>query len=927
MNNEEHNGILTLEEAAQYLRVTPDELLKELQNGTIPALKLAGKWRIKKTVLDKLLEGLSGGSEPGAPPTNGAAVLTSEPANPMADTEAPASPPSVPDVTPAEPAEAPAPMRVIDEPRAGFTRGRVFVYNARQGYGWARLPDNRVVWLDATRLVERLPTPTAGDYVEFELRRTKKGWEAFTIYLITAEEWNRRNAAAVPPPRAEVVEAALPRPAAEGKAPPAAKPTAAAEKPADRQTLGVDAVTRSRITAKSRQLYQKAALARTEGRYDEARSLFRQAIEAGADMDVYSAFFKMEQERSNLRDAQRIIQQAIEKFPTQSVLYEMYGQMERRARHFKQAEKIFRQGLSYAPKHVSLRWGLGQTLVQLGTENSLREAGELFEQLDREGKLHRHDGLYQRFKALQQSPRANRAYDFFGMAGMKVGVAGRRELPPHITDIVMETTNQELMESFGLSGAFLVRCFQRQPSQIDIVNLSKYLRSLGQQGQQGVIGLTDREVVINPSLAFIAVPNSDAVRDQVMSLASENNEAIVPLDDLLFQSSEVPQKDLRDVLGTYLGMRDLYSSTLPVYGRRFFGREKLLRKLTDEVHRGQFIGIYGLRKMGKTSLIYQLRDEKLNDEAVAYVDLLSSHALAARKILPLYWELERDLYQRLQKSNAELAELLRLGKVEFYSDLAVKEEDLPVIFSEDVRKLLELIREGRTGKIKHLIIVLDELEKILPVGSSPGIDGYIEFFGLLRGLAQTERYRGLLCSVVVAANASISERGFWNGRENPVFALYKPEFLPPLENEECEKMIRTLGKGMSVYWTDEAIAAVFAETGGHPFLTRLFCSRMTKAYPVRPLEVTLEMVNAQIPLFIRDESAPLEQITELLRTHFPDEGRLLEQIALDESPVDLDDEAIRHLNGYKLIQYDGQSYQVALNLLRRWLRRRAGVRE
>ena len=504
----------------------------------------------------------------------------------------------------------------------------------------------------------------------------------------------------------------------------------------------------------------------------------------------------------------------------------------------------------------------------------------------------------------------------------RVGFPAQLELPAHITDIVAETSNPELRESFGLSGAILVRCFQGQANQIDIVNLSKFLHNLG---PRAVIGLQDHEVVLNSSVAFIAVPNSDAVRDQIMSVLSDSNEAIVPLDDGVFRNRETALKTLRDLLGQYLGLRDLYSSTLPVSGRRFFGRERLLLQLADEVQRGQFVGIYGLRKMGKTSLVYQLRDEKLRGEAVAYADLQA--ALTTDDCAPLYWELERDLYQRFRDRNHEVASFMRLGKVERFSELSDGGVRARLLFAEDIRAFLDALSMGKIPDVKRLVIVLDELERILPVAGQPSVKGYVEFFGLLRGLAQTERYRGLLSSVVVAANAAISERGYWEGRENPVFALYRPVFLPPLSENECVEMIRTLGKGMSVYWEDGAIRLVFTETGGHPFLTRALCSQITRRHTTRPLMVTYDMVVEQIPHFIREEGDKLEQITELMRNNFPDEETLLEQIALDEAPTELPDESLRHLIGYRLVTVEGSGYRVTLNLLRRWLRRRAGLRE
>lgn len=917
--------VLTLDQAADYLQLDPDELRAELEKGCIPGWKASGeKWRIKRDVLERLLESHPGVSEPAMPgtvelgaglektgvePSSTATLpVATESKDKLAAVQEPRTAQlyraGLPPFEPLEETAAPAPP-------SGRVRGRVFSFNSKEGWGYARLPDNRIAWLDSRRLTRQTATPFPGDIVEFELRQSRKGLEAHAIQIVLGDK---------PIP--------APEPASSGTAELDTKQLPARHvalpTPFQPAPKALKSSARPGGTPAAQKLYQKAALARIEGRYEDARRLFRQAIDAGAGVNVYSAFFQLEKEISRT-EARRIIQQAIARFPNHAPFYEMYGQMERRARNYRRAEEIFREGLARFPSDVQLKRGLAQTLVQIGTSDSLREAGQVFEWLKRKHKLNTDDRLYQRFEALQRNPYANKAYDFFQAAGMRVGIAGRRDLPKHVTDIVVETRNQELFESFGLSGSVLVRCFERRPYQIEIVDLHRYIQGLS---VQGALGLQDgREVVLNSSLAFIAVPESQAVRDQVMSILSESNEALIPLDDAIFGEARNPLNVLRELLGQYLGQRDLYSSTLPVSGRRFFGRERLLLQLTDEVHHGQFLGIYGLRKMGKTSLIYQLRDEKLSGEAVAYADLQASLALAVRDCAPLYWELERDLYVRLRERNPGAAELLRLGKVERFSDLPERGAQAGLLFAEDLRTFLDGLSAGRFSGIKRLVIVLDELERILPVAGQPGINGYIEFFGLLRGLAQIERYRGLLSSVVVAANAAVSERGYWEGRENPVFALYKPIFLPPLSQTECIEMIRTLGKGMSVYWEDEALAAVPAETGGHPFLTRSFCSRVIKQYPARPLNVTAGMVQEQISHFIRDESDKLEQIVELLRTNFPEEEAWLERIALDEAPAELPDESLRHLLGYCLIATDSMGYRMTLNLLRRWLRRRAGIKE
>ncbi len=624
-------------------------------------------------------------------------------------------------------------------------------------------------------------------------------------------------------------------------------------------------------------------------------------------------------------EARQIIQQAIAQFPNHPTLYIMYGHMERRARQYQIAENIFRQGLKFAPKDIQLRWGLAQSLVQIGTEDSLKQAGEIFNALDKEGKLNKDDRIYHRFKTLARNIRANLAYDFFKSAGMRMGIAGRRDLDWYIADIIIEINLPEFRESFGMSGAFLVRCFQRSPAQIDILNLSNFLRGLDSETP---LGLQDgRSVVINPSLAFIAVPNTNHVRDQIMNILGEKNEAIVPLDDQDFNHSQNTLDKLRDKVEEYLGQRNLYDSTMPVSGRRFFGREKLLLQLTEGVRHGQFMGIYGLRKMGKTSLMYQLRDKKLSSDVVAYLDLQSSAALTLKDCTPIYWELERDLYLRLREKNNPLAKKLRLGVIDHFSSLPFDSTRIGILFAEDMRSLLDDLSSRKNTDIQRVVIVMDELERILPVAGQSGINGYMEFFALLRGLAQTERYRGLISSVVVAANAAISERGYWEGRENPVFALYRPIPLPPLSVKECKEMIQTLGKGMSVYWSDDAVQAVFDETGGHPFFARQLCSRITEHYTDRPLTVTSEIVGEQTSIFIREDGDKLEQVTELLHRNFPDEEKVLYQIALGEVSKEWDDNVLRHLLGYHIITNENNSYRVNINLLRRWILRRAGIKQ
>ena len=51
-----HNEIMTLEEVAGYLRLTPQTIYKWAQERRIPAAKLGKEWRFRRSVVDRWLD-------------------------------------------------------------------------------------------------------------------------------------------------------------------------------------------------------------------------------------------------------------------------------------------------------------------------------------------------------------------------------------------------------------------------------------------------------------------------------------------------------------------------------------------------------------------------------------------------------------------------------------------------------------------------------------------------------------------------------------------------------------------------------------------------------------------------------------------------------------------------------------------------------
>ena len=50
------NGIMSIQEISDYLKIKEQTVYRLLQQGKIPALKFGGQWKVKKEHLDRLFD-------------------------------------------------------------------------------------------------------------------------------------------------------------------------------------------------------------------------------------------------------------------------------------------------------------------------------------------------------------------------------------------------------------------------------------------------------------------------------------------------------------------------------------------------------------------------------------------------------------------------------------------------------------------------------------------------------------------------------------------------------------------------------------------------------------------------------------------------------------------------------------------------------
>jgi tetratricopeptide (TPR) repeat protein len=443
-----------------------------------------------------------------------------------------------------------------------------------------------------------------------------------------------------------------------------------------------------------------------------------------------------------------------------------------------------------------------------------------------------------------------------------------------------------------------------------------------------------RDVLARPrpsenAIAFLIA--TQAVRHDVYALiyafmTEDPAVTVIPLEAQAIREAIIEARShthLERTLHQWLGHTDIYETHNPVAdAATFFGRGHFINRLVLKISRGENFGIFGLRKVGKTSLVYRLR-ELSRDHLVSYVDL---QGIASRRTSEVYLRLIESLARNMRVKYPEVPlPPLRLN------DTTVAEADVAERFHADVLALRRAL-EGGVGSPPNVLLLLDEIELMVPQANSPGFEGHQDFFRHIRGLFQQERF---IVSAVVGATPTVCRVAKWGARDNPVFQFYDEVFLAMLDRVECDQMVQGLGELMGVRFDQSSLDLVFEQTAGHPYVTRQLCSRLVRSFPDRPLQVTRDMVVASIDDYLAQRG---DYFAGLVEGYLDDAARrVVEAIALADEEGDsradlvkalaakaaphVVDRVLGDLELVELVLRAGERYTLRSPLFRRWLRR------
>ena len=355
----------------------------------------------------------------------------------------------------------------------------------------------------------------------------------------------------------------------------------------------------------------------------------------------------------------------------------------------------------------------------------------------------------------------------------------------------------------------------------------------------------------------------------------------------------------------------------------FIGRENILGNVLNILcHEGQnAIVLHGQRRIGKTSLLHELKARLSTD--IYY---------------PIFFDLLDKPQQSLEKVLQDLADEISLVVQKTKTSLGAEPK---IAFCQWLNNLLnELPSE------KSLVLLFDEFDVLDdPSKERAGV----EFFPYLRNeLLTINRKRLNFVFVIGRKIKDMTDIAGSLFREIPT----QPVSL--LKYEETLELIRLSEQKKTLFWSEEALAKIWQQTSGHPYLTQALCRQIwegtphkTKGEKIIPEKVAPEEVDKVIPIVLENSEGTLEwlwdglgpiekvvtsvlanatggtAITETQLEHILSESGVQMMIEELESAAEL------LLKGWELIAptENNSGYRFRVELLRRWIQENKPLNE
>lgn len=361
---------------------------------------------------------------------------------------------------------------------------------------------------------------------------------------------------------------------------------------------------------------------------------------------------------------------------------------------------------------------------------------------------------------------------------------------------------------------------------------------------------------------------------------------------------------LRELLRNVLQVRDHFNEKNPVSSdAEFFARGALVDGLIGSVENGRCSAVLGLRRIGKTSVLrrVELVTARLpgNDFWTHYLNahrLRTTGISAADTLLQACRGIEQrwhDTYGSYNVQGGDIPSGLDLGGASDYFDKYVKRF---------------LARSKR-----RLLLIIDDFQELIPNATrdSSWNRDYLGFASTLKSL-HLEHPRQFVF-LLASTNPNFIRQEF-HGVQNPLLASIDDRYVELFTIRQLTEMLQNLGRPMGVTLSQGALAEIYRLFGGHPFLSRQFCSILCERVngPITFTTEDVRNVYAERQGLLDNDFLT---ILENLRVIFPTEYRLVLEMAANSRHTALSDAPAifrDNLVGYGVSDRDGRFRMAAM---------------
>lgn len=372
---------------------------------------------------------------------------------------------------------------------------------------------------------------------------------------------------------------------------------------------------------------------------------------------------------------------------------------------------------------------------------------------------------------------------------------------------------------------------------------------------------------------------------------------------------------IRNHISEHLFSRNIFDYKLPLTtDMYFYGRDDISARLVDNFRKSENSAVFGLRKTGKTSLLlkFQRMIGASGEGKVQYFDC-KRRSIRSKGCDSLVWQMIGFIDSSYRKN--------------FSKSRSTNNIDPLDVLDEAIKSI---------PRSQKLCFIFDEIEYISPMSPTDDIwkKDFIDMWQGFWSIQSTnEKVSFVVCGVnstVVDASRFESVINSTQSIQNPMFSIFRVEYLKGFDLNTLGQMINIIGSKMGLIFKQGAIEYIFTEYGGHPLLSRLACAfhqdQLIEQKVQRPIVIDIEFLESYSYERDRELSSYCEHVISEIREFYPDEYLMLEFLATrnldDFNELKSDPTLIKHINDYGLIDdINSKSPKFNIGVVQEYIRR------